>query len=385
MENWTSVLEALDLDAYDLPNNFSMDDLLKAAVQYDDAGHWFDSSAELFLILSFSIVIVFGITGNIAVVAVICRNGNLKSSRNLYILNLSVSEILACIFCMPFLLIRMTLKNWSLGTVLCKMVPTLQATYVFVSTLTIVSISMNRYKSIVCSITNNQHKHRTNIIIPMIWIISLIMSVPACLTHQIEHVPGVSGNIMYSICIEHWSNDTLLRIYTVTLLVIQYISPALAIVVLHVLICRFLGTRIDSQQTSFHEVNRAKRNMVRHKKNMLLLTSIAALFMITWLPLTLINILADMDQGIFQGTDFRLLHSVGVLIALCSVCINPVVYGWFNTNFRRELSTWKIFKPFKPLASCKIFKYDAREDPMQESKYDTDYASMCRTTRVTQM
>ncbi|XP_046565600.1 neuropeptide Y receptor type 5-like [Haliotis rubra] len=340
----TSLLSIMDMNKYNLSPNFTIDDLIKVAVDYKVSDHWFETETELVLVVFFCFVILCGLSGNIVVCLIICRNGNLKSTRNWYILNLSICEIMTCIMCMPFILVRMTLKNWRLGLVLCKLVPTLQTTYVAVSTLTIVAIAVDRYRVIVCSVTRSHYKKKTKYVIPMTWLVGFFMSLPQLLTNRVEDVMGVSRYLLYSICIEHWDSSELLMCYTVAVLLMQYLLPVLAIITLHVLICRFLRVRINTRQVSLREIHRAKRNMASHRKNMYLLTSIAVLFAVTWLPITLVNILADFDQGVFEDKDFRLIHATCLLVALCSVCINPVVYGWFNSNFRRDLQRWASTK-----------------------------------------
>ena len=68
----------------------------------------------------------------------------------------------------------------------------------------------------------------------------------------------------------------------------------------------------------------------------LLLMAIAVLFAICWFPLTLLNLLADINYFFFMHHNFLLVFATAHLVAMFSACINPIVYGWFNSNFRRE-------------------------------------------------
>ncbi|KAH9513340.1 hypothetical protein Btru_034659, partial [Bulinus truncatus] len=38
---------------------------------------------------------------------------------------------------------------------------------------------------------------------------------------------------------------------------------------------------------------------------------------------------------VFQESQYNLLHAVSLLLAMSSSVANPVMYGWFNTNFRK--------------------------------------------------
>ena len=86
------------------------------------------------------------------------------------------------------------------------------------------------------------------------------------------------------------------------------------------------------------EMNRAMKEAKRHRKNSTLLMAIAIMFALCWFPLTLLNLLADMNYFIFMYKNFLLAFAVAHLVAMISACLNPIVYGWFNVNFRREFS-----------------------------------------------
>ncbi len=49
-----------------------------------------------------------------------------------------------CLFCMPFTLVKLLLKNWPLGDAMCRLIPWLQAVNVFASTMTITAIALDR-------------------------------------------------------------------------------------------------------------------------------------------------------------------------------------------------------------------------------------------------
>ena len=80
--------------------------------------------------------------------------------------------------------------------------------------------------------------------------------------------------------------------------------------------------------------------------------AIAIMFAMCWFPLTLLNLLADMNYFIFMYKNFLLAFAVAHLVAMISACLNPIVYGWFNVNFRREFSRivcfWRDEELFYP-------------------------------------
>lgn len=121
-------------------------------------------------------------------------------------------------------------------------------------------------------------------------------------------------------------------------MVLQFIAPVAILITIHWRICNFLKTRIMQNPTTPTEMNRAMKEATRHRKNSSLLMAIAVMFALCWFPLTLLNLLADFNYFIFMYKNFLLAFAVSHMVAMISACVNPVVYGWFNTNFRREFS-----------------------------------------------
>ncbi|XP_076438821.1 neuropeptide Y receptor type 2-like [Babylonia areolata] len=324
-------------------HNLSLEEMLLSS-GLGSGGRWFEPLTELCLVLAFSLAVLLGLMGNGLVASMLCHQARLRSPRHWYLLNLVVSDILTCVLCVPFTVVRLTLKDWRLGEVLCRTAPFLQMTYVFVSIFTILAIAVERYRSIVCSAhLRAHHRHRlARVVIPAIWLAAAALATPLAVTHRLEPVPNVTGREqgkgegeeVLTLCVEHWESDVWLGVYTVVLLLFQYLLPAAAIMALHLLICRFLRTRVHLRADSA----RSRRKMARHRKNLVLLTVISVTFDVQWLPITVVNILADFDPALFPSArHFCLTYSLCLLFALTSVFTNPVVYGWYNSNFRGDL------------------------------------------------
>lgn len=332
----SSVLQMLELD---LPmtfpkGNYSIEEYLRVSNEYTEDKKWFSTTQEVAIICTFAIVSICGLIGNGLVIYIISQKGRRQSSRNWFILNLAASDILTCVVCKPLTVVRLVLKNWILGETLCKMVPSLQAVYVLVSTFTLVALAVDRYLSIIYNSHRSRYKSWVSLCIAFIWTSAIGISTPLAVVHEIKQVQGFNGKILYSLCLERWKSESAVASYTASLLLLQYLSPLVAIVVLHLLIGRFLRSRFRNR--SEDEPN-ARRKKARHRKNMLLLSSMAISFGVAWFPLHLVNAWATINYSFFRGINFPLLHALCMVIAFSSVCVNPVIYGLLNTNFRRDL------------------------------------------------
>ncbi|XP_045190922.2 neuropeptide Y receptor type 2-like [Mercenaria mercenaria] len=300
------------------------------------SSHWFTPSQEALLIVFYCVAIILGILGNSIVVYIVLKFKHLHKPRNFLILNLSACGIIMCIACMPFSLIRLTLKNWELGDFLCRLSPTLQTIDVFVSTFTIVAIAVDRYSAIVCASRESSNRKLVYYSISLIWFCSIILCIPMMMFHEVQEVYPEALNVqLYTICMEVWPFDWMRKLYTTCVLLIQYAAPLAIISVLHGRICRFLRLRINDNPRTDLEMARVLRDIKRQRKNMLLLTGIAVSFAVAWLPLTVLNTLADYDFQLFLNRNFNHAYAYCLLAAMCSACLNPIIYGWFNSNFKK--------------------------------------------------
>lgn len=93
----------------------------------------------------FVIVIILGFFGNILVICTVIANKHMRTSNNLFILNLAISDLTLCVFSIPFNVYKVLRHTWIFGEFLCKFAPFFQATNVFVSTMSITAIALDRF------------------------------------------------------------------------------------------------------------------------------------------------------------------------------------------------------------------------------------------------
>ena len=107
-----------------------------------------DDRIHYSIMLAYIIMIILGAVGNILVVIVIVRKATMRTVRNVFILNLAISDMLLCLITMPLTLAEVLSHYWPFGhfPVLCKLFGTLQAISIFVSSITITAIALDRYQ-----------------------------------------------------------------------------------------------------------------------------------------------------------------------------------------------------------------------------------------------
>ena len=74
-----------------------------------------DDTALVILMVSYIILIATGSIGNGLVFIAVIRKSMMRTPRNLFILNLAISDLTLCLITMPFSFIEIVTKFWSFG------------------------------------------------------------------------------------------------------------------------------------------------------------------------------------------------------------------------------------------------------------------------------
>ena len=158
--------------------NFSFNEALNIIKEYQRANRNLSVTAEAVFIIIYVLLIGIGVGANMMVCFVVARKSQMHTPRNLYIVNLSISDMTMCFICMPFTLISILRREWHLGSALCKLVPVLEGTNIMISIGTITMIAMDRYFTIVRR--HNSVSTRSSVIscIISVWMFSILATSP---------------------------------------------------------------------------------------------------------------------------------------------------------------------------------------------------------------
>lgn len=171
-----------------------------------------------------------------------------------------------------------------------------------------------------------------------IWLLAFIVILPSAATLTVEHYDNAymeQGNRTYPlfVCYEDWPQPEMRRVYTTVIFVHVYLAPLVLISVMYGCIAAKLSTKL--RQTGLAQTRRLRSH--RRIKVIKMLIMVAVLFMVSWLPLWTLWLLADYQDLNRQQIDFlsNYLFPVAHWLAFSNSGINPIIYGFFNENFRR--------------------------------------------------
>ncbi|XP_013777923.1 neuropeptide F receptor-like [Limulus polyphemus] len=323
---------------YDTLLNESMDNitehLLKKLQSYVN-NRAINDSALTVLLLAYVLLILAGASGNGLVCMAVARKPQMRTSRNVFIINLAISDLILCLFTMPFSLVEIVLKFWPLGVITCKLVASLQATSIFVSTISITAIALDRYKVIVYPTQESFRPVHAVCTLISIWTVALLLSIPLFIFRTVDHIHvGLPWLDSVDYCLERWPLDHGRAFYSVFSMIFQYVLPIVIVSVAYARICRKLKNRMATNCSKLEE--KQERDKKRVQKTNILLISIALIFGISWLPLNILNIIVDFHYTFQDPSVFRIVFACCHMAGMSSACSNPFLYGWLNENFRKE-------------------------------------------------
>lgn len=89
-------------------------------------------------------------------------NQQMRSTTNLLIINLAVSDILFVIFCVPFTATDYVLPEWPFGNLWCKFVQYMIVVTCHCSVYTLVLMSFDRFLAVVHPVTSMSFRTENN-------------------------------------------------------------------------------------------------------------------------------------------------------------------------------------------------------------------------------
>jgi hypothetical protein len=102
--------------------------ILKSVSSSHSSSPWNDSGTWITISL-YAIIFFLAVIGNLLVILTLVQSRRMRTITNLFLLNLAISDLLLGIFCMPFTLIGMILRDFIFGEIMCKLLPYLQGVY----------------------------------------------------------------------------------------------------------------------------------------------------------------------------------------------------------------------------------------------------------------
>uniref|UniRef100_A0A672YAR0 Neuropeptide FF receptor 2 n=1 Tax=Sphaeramia orbicularis TaxID=375764 RepID=A0A672YAR0_9TELE len=326
------------------PSNSSRFQESSVQITYVDFYLHKPSVAAVFTV-SYLLIFLVCMLGNGVVCFIVLRSKNMRTVTNLFILNLAISDLLVGIFCVPTTLVDNIITGWPFGSVVCKMSGMVQGISVSASVFTLVAIAVDRFRCIVYPFKQKLTIATSKMIIVVIWVLAVFIMCPSGVMLQVTKEQSVrivlshnNSTRPFYWCRENWPNQEMRKIYTTVLFANIYLAPLSLIVIMYARIgfvlfkttlppMRGSGIGMDGR----HTISRKKKRVI------MMLLVVALLFILSWLPLWTLMMLSDYAS--LTEHQYRVIniyvYPLAHWLAFFNSSINPIIYGFFNENFRR--------------------------------------------------
>ncbi|XP_018022277.1 prolactin-releasing peptide receptor-like [Hyalella azteca] len=326
-ENWTFWNDMRELNVSETNTSDDSDrNVYNTSVPYDVMKN---TSVLAVFFLVYLIIFTLGIFGNCLVCYVVFKNKHMQTVTNFFIANLALADILLCVLAVPFTPLYFAMGRWAFGRVLCKLVPVTQGTSVYVSTLTLMSIAVDRYFVIIHPFRPKLQLIVCYSIIISIWLFSMSSTMPYAYYVNQE----LYEDVLF--CEEFWPSEFMRRIFSSFTTIMQFGVPFIIILYCYVMISVRMNERIriksGSRGSQKEESDREKKRRTNR-----MLIAMVTIFGGCWLPFNTIHLVGDYNASASKSAYYNLCFFITHTLAMSSTCYNPLLYAWLNENFRKE-------------------------------------------------
>lgn len=272
--------------------------------------------------------LVLGVSGNTLVLVILARKIR-RVSNDLFIINLAVADLTLLVFSVPVMVLYY--GGFMSPGFVCKVVWPMMTVSNTVSIFTLTLMAICRCHVILHSFRPDIRQRNIYRAIALTWISALILLLPLMIVATSNPVGG---------CKEEWLTKMDGKIYTIVLVILQYVLPLTLIAIAYVWIAVDLW-KPRNMNSSWAATDRKGREK-RRKENVQIvktLATIVVLFAICMLPGHIAWLLGDFGDEEEQKVAVVIIRFFDILVYIHS-CLNPIVYGTLTKYFRREYSRY---------------------------------------------
>ncbi|XP_037796978.1 prolactin-releasing peptide receptor-like [Penaeus monodon] len=324
--NYTFLVSIVDSDNRTVDANATGSDSNMSAIETNILSY---PTTQAIFYIEYMTIFLLGVFGNCLVCHVVFRNKAMQNVTNFFITNLALADILLCVLAVPFTPLYTFMEEWLFGRILCHLVTMAQGTSVYVSTLTLMSIAIDRFFVIIYPFRPRLRVPICYLIIVSIWLFSISATLPyALFVRQVEY-----QDRFY--CEELWPSESIRQVFSLFTAIMQFVVPFIIILYCYVKISIRMNERVKAKPGS-KSSRKEEADRERKRRTNRMLIAMVTIFGVSWLPMNVVHLVGDYYAPASSWNYYNLCFFITHVVAMSSTCYNPFLYAWLNENFRKE-------------------------------------------------
>ena len=297
--------------------------------------------STLFITIT-SVISFVACTGNVLVTVTFFSTPRLRTSTNVYIVNMAISDIFGSCFnwllyAVEGMLTSRTLISGHSAPILCKVGMYSRAVSQLVSVLSLVLTTFDRYIAVVFPLKEISFGMEQGRVRPTLslftWLIALACGCPYILYAEVVKVDKVDDQ---TFCTTMWNSKLVATIFSGVSFLLFYCIPLITFAILYSRILKALRERPATQNATRGKIKNHKQN--QHKNVTKILISIVVTFFVCWTPLCVYLNLKLFRPNLFLKDKCHIIAALFFYIfPTLNTAINPLILFVFSTNFRIAL------------------------------------------------
>lgn len=136
------------------------------------------NSDSLISVIIYSTLFVIAALGNVTVFTILFRNRRRKSRVNLFIMNLSLADMIVTFVMLPLEIGWHITVGWTAGEEACRALMFFRVLGFYLSSFILIAISLDRYFAVIYPLSLNDADRRGKIMLTLAWVFSVVASIP---------------------------------------------------------------------------------------------------------------------------------------------------------------------------------------------------------------
>lgn len=324
-----------------------------------------------------SLIVLFGVAGNIIVVIVTTKRKAFNTSLDLFVKNLAAADLGFLLFVVPIGVLRAELPfEWPMGEYFCLYVYPMLDIFYGSSVWIIAAIAIERYRNIVRMAhvhrRDNQTKRSAKLLMTLVWCFSFcIFCIPVYVSVIYIETPPT--------CNVQWTTDRrkealAAKVYMGFQFILSYVLPLGIVIWTYIVISKqlsksstfLMGTKgIISRKAAKnrrqvetvksaddHQANGGVngnfhpkpspidcRRLTQNRRAKTILTPVAFVFALSMFPVNLLRLILIFWTQVYFQPYYPILFFITIIFACANSSINPLIYCIVSREFRNAFKS----------------------------------------------